>query len=213
MRQRRIRNREGQIEECAEWLVRDPRALKGSWSSVFKNEAPVNVELGSGRGQFITRMAKRDPASNFVAVEGDPDIAVRLLQKAKEADLSNLKVVIEYVNDLTELFAEGEVASYYLNFSDPWPRRRDEKKRLTYRSRLMSYAKTAREGAYLAFRTDNEALFDFSLKEMAAAGIEAIFVSRDLHAEECFADMETSEYEDAFAAAGKPICCALARLR
>ncbi|MBQ3921379.1 MAG: tRNA (guanosine(46)-N7)-methyltransferase TrmB [Firmicutes bacterium] len=213
MRQRTVKNREAIIEECGAWLVRDPRSRRGSWSSVFGNEAPVHVELGSGKGQFITRMALIYPELNFVAAEKNPDVAVRILQKARDLALANIRVIIEEVGDTGEIFAEGEVAAYYLNFSDPWPRRVHERRRLTYRTRLESYAATASEGAFLAVRTDNRALFDFSLSEMKKAGIEPETVSYDLHSEEYFAGMVTTEYEDKFAEEGLPIYYVKAPLR
>ena len=113
MRQRTVKNRDEIIEECGAWLVRDPGSRRGSWSSVFGNEAPVHVELGSGKGQFITRMALIYPRLNFVAAEKNPDIAVRILQKARDLALANLRVIIEEVGDTGEIFALYVLREYY----------------------------------------------------------------------------------------------------
>lgn len=193
--------------------MESPEEMPGKWAELFGNDAPLHVEIGSGKGQFLTQMALRSPGTNFVAIEGGPDIAIRILQKAKELDLKNLKVIAAFVSDARLIFAEGEVAQFYVNFCDPWPKARHAKRRLVYREKLQAYRSAAADGARLAFRTDNDALFDFGLEEFDAAGLETETVTRDLHSEAYFETMIPTEYETRFAQSGKNINYALVRLR
>ena len=213
MRQRTVKSRDKIIEECRAWLVEKPEEMPGKWAELFGNTNPLHAEIGSGKGYFLTQMALLHPEMNFVAIEGGPDIAIRILQKAKELDLKNLRVISVFVNDAREFFAEGEVAGIFVNFCDPWPKARHAKRRLVYRGKLEAYKAVAASGAKLAFRTDNDELFEFGLEEFEAAGLEPEIVTRNLHAEDFFASMIPTEYETKFAESGKNINYALVCLR
>lgn len=213
MRQRTVKSRERIIEECRDWLIESPAEMPGRWAELFGNDNPLHVEIGSGKGHFLTQMALRHPEINFIAVEGGPDIAIRILQKAKELDLSNLRVIAVFVSDAREFFAEGEVSRFYVNFCDPWPKARHAKRRLVYRGKLDAYKAVAAPGAKLAFRTDNDELFEFGLEEFEAAGMVPELVTRDLHAEAYFEGMIPTEYETKFAESGKNINYALVPLK
>ena len=212
MRQRTVKSRDKIIDDCRNWLVENPAEMPGKWAQLFGNDHPLHVEIGSGKGQFLTQMALRHPELNFVAIEGGPDIAIRILQKAKELELSNLRVISVFVNDAREFFAPGEVTQIYVNFCDPWPKARHAKRRLVYRGKLEAYKAIAAPGAKLAFRTDNDALFEFGLEEFAAAGLVPELVTRNLHAEAYFEGMIPTEYETKFAENGKSINYALVPL-
>ena len=213
MPQRTVRSRDRIIEECRAWLVERPEEMAGKWAELFGNDGPLHVEIGSGKGQFLTQMALRHPEYNFVAIEGGPDIAIRILQKAKELDLRNLRVIPVFVNDARDFFAEGEASQIYVNFCDPWPKARHAKRRLVFRGKLEAYKAVAAPGAKLAFRTDNDELFEFGLEEFEAAGLQAETVTRDLHSEAYFGTMIPTEYETKFAESGKNINYALVQLR
>ena len=212
MRQRTIRNRDAIYEKCRDWQVMDPSAQKGHWQALFGNGNPIQVEVGSGKGRFICAMAEKYPQINFVAIEGGPDIAIRILQKAAERGLSNVKVIVSFVEDIREYFAPGEIFRVYVNFCDPWPKKRHAKRRLVHRNKIEAYNDIMGGFGTLEFRTDNDALFDFALEEFAAGGWTAQTISRDLHREPFFADMVMTEYEEKFSSAGKNINYALVPL-
>ena len=186
--------------------------MKGAWANVFSRPGSIFLEIGSGKGQFITSLATANPEQNFIAIEGGENIAVRILEKAEAKGLDNLLVVMAYADDLNEWFAEGEAAGIYLNFCDPWPKLRHAARRLTHRCRLEQYRSiTDRDGA-LALKTDNPSLFEFSLAEFEAAGLVLLEHTWDLHGADQSGKNHTTEYEDKFSGEGRPICYARAAL-
>ena len=202
------------LAACDAWAVKDPKTHKGSWRKLFADPSlPLYVEIGSGKGRFICEMARLHPDVNFLAVEGGAKINVRILQKAKDWNLSNLLVIMEYIEDARDFFAEGELDGIYLNFSDPWPKARNAKRRLTHRNKLAAYEACAADGAVLQFKTDNDALFAFSLDEIRSRGLLIRWVTRDLHHSPYAARNVETEYELKFSAKGKSINCLQAVLK
>ncbi|NCB42338.1 MAG: tRNA (guanosine(46)-N7)-methyltransferase TrmB [Clostridia bacterium] len=212
MMHRKVKHKDEIIQRCKKWIVLDPCARKGSWAHSFTSHGKPYLEIGSGKGQFITRLASINPSKNFIAAEGGDKIFVRLLQKAEEEDIQNLLLIPEYMSDLQTIFSRGEVAGIYLNFCDPWPKERHAKRRLTHRDMLAQYRTISQEGALLAFKTDNSELFEFSMSEFLHAGLHILAYTKDLHKSEYAADNITTEYEDKFTAKGCPIFYALAAL-
>jgi tRNA (guanine-N7-)-methyltransferase len=214
MRQRKVKNRDEICAACAGWIADDPRALKGRWRRLFDNpQQPLHVEIGSGKGRFICEMARLHPDVNFIAVEGAPKINVRILQKAAELDLKNLVVLMEFIGDARDYFAEGELDRIYLNFSDPWPKKRNIKRRLTHRDKLAAYEACSAPGSLLQLKTDNDMLFAFSLDEIRSRGLLIRWVTRDLHHSPYAARNVLTEYEEKFSGAGKSINCLQAVLK
>ena len=210
MRQRNIKNLGEKIEKNSRLLVQNPRESKGHWAEAFGNDAPIYLEIGCGKGNFITRHAIAEPQANFVACEGQGSVVLRALEKAEEAEIQNLRIFIDYVHDLGDYFEPGELAGIYLNFSDPWPKARHAKRRLTYRGRLGDYGSVLRNGGFVEFKTDNDGLFEFTLGEIEACGYEVVEATRDLHGTSCGQYAEKSrrfmtEYEEKFTGAGKNI--------
>ncbi|MEY8299065.1 MAG: tRNA (guanosine(46)-N7)-methyltransferase TrmB [Emergencia timonensis] len=205
MRQRKIKNIEERLNDFSALTINDPQHLKGKWKTVFNNDHPIYLEIGCGKGQFITTYAAKYPQWNFIAIEGHQSVVLRALEKATEMESSNIKFLLEYIKDIRDYFDRGELAGIFLNFSDPWPKDRHAKRRLTYGKRLLQYCDVIREGGAIQFKTDNESLFDFTLDQIETAGLKILEISRDLHASE-FADANiTTEYEDKFASTGKNI--------
>ena len=204
MRQRHIRNRENILEECGEFLVQDPWLCRGCWKQAFKNSGPLKLEIGSGKGRFITGMAARCPGENFIACEGQYNVYPRILQKIKENELTNVLLLKEYITDPSDFFADGEIDGIYLNFSDPW-KKRTFNRRLTYRKKLEGYKRICSKGAALEFKTDNDELFDFSLEELKAAGLCPQRVEYDLHASDLAENNIMTEYEEKFTVLGVKI--------
>lgn len=205
MRQRNIKNLEEKLESNSSFLIRQPREQKGKWAEEFGNSNPIFLEIGCGKGQFIYNQAKENPDKNYIAIEGQENVVIRALEKAESGELKNLRIFIEYVQDLKEFFDEGELEGIFLNFSDPWPKARHAKRRLTYHKRLMNYKEVIGEEGCIEFKTDNEGLFDFTLEEIEEHGFEILEMSRDLHAGNLKAKEITTEYEDKFRGGGKNI--------
>ena len=210
MRQRTVKNLEERLEQNSSFVIENPREVKGRWAEIFGNRNPVYLEIGCGKGQFILTRAERNPRANFIAVEGQANVILRAMEKAEAAELSNLRLFIDFVNDLNDYFEPGELAGVYLNFSDPWPKARHDKRRLTYHKRLENYFQVMGEDGFVEFKTDNEGLFEFTLEEiqlLAEKGLEMAEMTRDLHGTDSQLESRqvTTEYEDKFRAAGKNI--------
>ena len=205
MRQRSVKNLDEKIENNSAYLVREPKDLKGKWHELFENDNPVYLEIGCGKGQFIFKHAEKEKDRNFIAVEAQPTVALRTLEKAEERKLNNVRIFIDYVNDLNDYFVPGEIDGIYLNFSDPWVKARQAKRRLTYHARLENYSQVLKKGGTVEFKTDNDALFDFSIEEIEMMGYEILEKTRDLHASEFESANFTTEYEDKFSESGKNI--------
>ena len=164
----------------------------------------VYAELGSGKGKFLTELALANPDKLYIAVEGGANVWVRIVQKAQNLGLENLFVVPTYIYTVSDFFDENSLSGIYLNFSDPWPKDRDYKRRLTYRGYLSEYQRAAR-GGFLEFKTDNDALFDFTLDELADCGIAVERITRDLHNSPWQGLTPATEYEAKFSGLGQTI--------
>ncbi len=243
MRQRKIRNLDEKMESFADLAVEDPAAVKGKWRELYTGggspdsgageRVPLFAEIGCGKGKFIADMALMHPDRMYAAFEGNQSVVYHAMQKVDERGLTNVRFTPHYIDMMDEYFSGGELDGIYLNFSDPWPKYRHEKRRLTAGKRLDSYVKCVRSGGFIEFRTDNDDLFEYTMERlMEQSGIRITAVSRDLHGEmqetayridlaeltdcgfEDGADEQlstqedlriTSEYEDKFASAGKTI--------
>lgn len=210
MRQRTVKNLEEKMANNSSFLIKDPREAKGHWAEIFGNNNPVYLEIGCGKGKFILTRARCNPEANYIAVEGQENVILRAMEKAEAAGLANLRLFNDFVNDLNDYFEKGELAGVYLNFSDPWPKARHDKRRLTYHKRLENYFQVMGDEGFVEFKTDNEGLFEFTLEEIALLeekGLKMAEMTRDLHGGDCTYEsrLVTTEYEDKFSAAGKNI--------
>ena len=178
--------------------------IKGRWREIFPTPGPLWLEIGVGKGDFILGMAQKFPQINFVGLEAAQDVLYTAAQKIAAAELVNVRLAVFDANKIHDLFAPGEISRLYLNFSDPWPKKRHAKRRLTHRDFLAKYRTILAQDAKICFKTDNLALFDFSLEEFAASGMELEFLSRDLHAENDKENVMT-EYEKKFSSRGNKI--------
>ncbi|MFZ0476066.1 MAG: tRNA (guanosine(46)-N7)-methyltransferase TrmB [Halobacillus sp.] len=194
-------------------VVQEPFEMLGKWSELFKNpNAPLHLEIGSGKGQFIAGMGKQHNDINFVGIELVKSVIVGALKKVLDADVDNIRLVNEDAKDLRELFGENEIDHLYLNFSDPWPKNRHEKRRLTYHTFLDQYKKVLVPGGEITLKTDNKGLFEYSLISFSQYGMILEDVSVDLHADEDPLNVPT-EYEEKFSAKGQPIYRCRARFK
>ncbi|MGP4067433.1 tRNA (guanosine(46)-N7)-methyltransferase TrmB [Halobacillus sp. B29] len=204
----RLRNKpwaDDYMREHDHIVVQEPFKMLGKWSELFKNpKAPLHLEIGSGKGQFIAGMGKQHSDINFVGIELVKSVIVGALKKVLDADVDNVRLVNEDAQDLRELFGENEIDHIYLNFSDPWPKNRHEKRRLTYHTFLDQYKKVLVPGGEITLKTDNKGLFEYSLVSFSQYGMILEDVSVDLHADEDPLNVPT-EYEEKFSAKGQPI--------
>lgn len=202
------------IKEYTDILYLEPPVEnKGKWRNLFPNpEHPLHVELGTGKGQFISRMAAAHPEINFIGFERQQGVIYYAAKKVAELDppVTNVRLLLADVEHIEELFEPGEVSCFYINFCDPWPKARHAKRRLTYRTYLNRYAALLAPEGQICFKTDNRDLFDFSIEEFKETGWELSHVTYDLHADPVPGDVET-EYEEKFSRKGNKICRLVAR--
>lgn len=192
----------------SDFLYLEAPGLAGHWREQFPHpERPLHVEIGTGKGQFIARMAALHPEVNYVGIERQAGVLYYAGQKVAQAEppVSNVRLLLVDAEELETLFAPGEVDVFYLNFSDPWPKARHFKRRLTYRGYLARYAKLLAKGGEVRFKTDNTGLFAFSIGEFASAKWRFTSLTFNLHAHPVEGDAQT-EYEEKFSRKGNHIC-------
>lgn len=203
----RLRNIKGSREKIQsnEYVVQEPEQYKGRWKEFFNNDNPIHVEIGMGKGKFITRLAHMNPDINYIGIEKFSSVLVRALEKRPELETNNLifiRMDAEYINDV---FDRDEIERIYLNFSDPWPKDRHAKRRLTSKEFFARYDKLLKSHGHVEFKTDNRELFDFSLEEVELASWKLRDVTFNLHDSEFAAGNIMTEYEEKFSQEGKPI--------
>lgn len=207
----RVRKKNWTVNEFEnnELILQNPDS-KGRWNDIFKNNNPLRIEIGCGKGNFITESARLNPAVNFVAIEREWSVIVtgaRKIRELKEAgeNINNILFLATDATNIDNFFAEDEVSLIYLNFSDPWPNRKKwVKRRLTYRSFLSIYDKLLTKDGEIHFKTDNTQLFEFSLNEFSGQGWGLKNISLDLHSSNFEGNIMT-EYEMKFSAKGMSI--------
>jgi tRNA (guanine-N(7)-)-methyltransferase len=205
MRQRKVKNEEARIAEHHRYLEENPTDYKGRWRELFENDNDIYIEVGCGKGKFIMTLAEQNPDRNYIAVEGRGSIILRALEKATREELKNIIFVREYMKDMMDYFENEELSGVYLNFSDPWPKDRHAKRRLTHSRYLDAYKKIVKPKHCIEFKTDNDELFFFALNEFETNDMKILVQTRDLHSTELPSKNVTTEYEDKFRAAGKNI--------
>ncbi len=209
----RLRNVPGSREQIAEskYCINEPKDCRGKWNQIFKNDNPIHIEVGMGKGQFITSLALLHPDINYIGIEMYSSVLVRAIEHAEalEAagkDVSNLMFIRMDARELLEVFETDEVSKIYLNFSDPWPKERHAKRRLTSVQFLQRYEKIIPQGALVEFKTDNIDLFNFSLEQVKEARWMLIAHTNDLHNDARMNEGNImTEYEARFSAKGNPI--------
>ena len=204
----RLRNVKGSRETIAanEFALKNPEQYKGKWNEVFEQNLPIHIEIGMGKGQFLMKMAELHPDIHYIGIEKYSSVLVRALEKIEENPLPNIHFIRMDAENITQVFEKGEVEQIYLNFSDPWPKDRHAKRRLTSRQFLERYDNILKDNGKIIFKTDNRALFDFSLEEVKEAGWSVELCTFDLHHSEYLEGNVMTEYEEKFVKKGNPIC-------
>lgn len=211
MRMRKKKHTEERIEACADINITEPEAYFGRWSDLAKGRT-LCLEIGCGKGSFVYGMAKKHPDRFFVAMEKVRDVIMLAMEKINaDEEIDNVVFIAGDAEDLPKFFDKGEISEIYLNFSDPWPKARHAKRRLTYRKFLEMYKTLLPKDGVIFFKTDNRPFFDFSLEEFPAAGYEMSDITFDLHNSEYNAENVVTEYEATFSARGYTINRLVAR--
>lgn len=168
----RLRNVPGARETIIEnqFSIQQPEQMKGKWAEVFQNDHPIHIEVGMGKGQFIIEMARRNPEVNYIGIEKYSSVLVRAVEKLEDFEQDNLRLIRMDAENIEEVFDKDEVDRIYLNFSDPWPKDRHAKRRLTSTRFLERYDNILTPEGRVMFKTDNKDLFDFSLEQVEEAG-------------------------------------------
>ena len=203
----RLRKKPGTVEKILvekDYLITDPLEYYGQWQNAFLNPNPLALEIGMGGGKFLTSLAKKNPHINYLGIEKKERLIEFSIEKIKALGLKNIKLLWYDANKIEEIFAEDEISYLYLNFSDPWPKNRHAKRRLTSDGFLEKYNLILKHNALLEVKTDNASLFEFTLNELLYDKWQLIQVALDLHAQKYFNGVMT-EYEERFTSLGQNI--------
>ncbi len=204
----RLRNVKGarDVMQESEYVFADPENMAGTWNDIFGNDHAIQIEIGMGKGKFITTLAERNPQINYIGIEKYSSVLVRAVEKQNELKLPNLKFIRMDAEKITDIFGKGEVDQIFLNFSDPWPKDRHAKRRLTSKEYFARYDVILKKDGEVHFKTDNRDLFDFSLEEVENAGWKLKAHTFDLHHDAVLNEGNImTEYETRFSEEGKPI--------
>lgn len=209
MRLRNIPSADHIIAESP-FCIQTPAIHRGLWNEIFQNANPVAIEIGMGKGQFLLQLAHSNPHVNYIGIEKYTSVLLRAVQKLERLPNGqippNLRLICMNAEDIAEVFAPGEISNIYLNFSDPWPKKRHARRRLTSIEFLSLYEQILTEEGTIEFKTDNRLLFDFSLEQLQKAHWNLKACTYDLHHDD---DLNTNnimtEYEEKFSSLGNPI--------
>ncbi len=204
MRLRKVKNaRERLMVDNNKYFINEPENYKGKWNELFSNNNPLHIEIGCGKGQFMSTLAKLNPDINYIAIEKFDSVLLRCLEKIINDDIPNLKIAVMDAAVLGTYFADDEVDRIYLNFSDPWPKSHHAKRRLTSPLFLDLYKHVLKDEGEIHFKTDNRGLFEYSLESFNNNGFKLSHISLDLHKDtEKYPDNITTEFEDKWSKLG-----------
>ena len=203
MRMRKMKNRDSRMERCGDLRVAAPAEMLGKWRNLKEDCTALWVEVGCGKGKFTVETAEANPDVLMIAVERCREAMVVAMEKAQSMGLTNVFFIDMDVEKIEEIFAAGEIDRLFINFPDPWPRKKNRKRRLTYRTFLDKYCRVVRENGEIHYKTDNAPLFEFSVEEFAACGLEVKNLTRNLHENGVVGIM--TGYEEKVHALGTPI--------
>ena len=205
MRMRRKKHREERLESCAEIMIQDIFEYEDDLTRAFERTAPLHLEIGCGKGGFISTLAELNPDINYIAFEKNLDVLVLAAEKVAAKGLTNVKFVPGDAEALGQLSEQQSAERLYINFCDPWHKWGHRKRRLTYERYLAIYERLMKNGGEIHFKTDNAPLFEFSLNSFSDYGMKLKNITLDLHNSRFEGNVMT-EYEEKFSSMGNPIC-------
>lgn len=203
MRRRNVKNAHERLVACPHVFVESPTDHFGKWHNLFGNNNPIHLEIGMGKGDFIIEHAKRNPNINYIGLEKYESVLIQAVDKAKDLNLSNLLLVCFDATDIDTIFDKEEIDKIYLNFSDPWPKFRHTKRRLTSSYFLNKYRVICKKPCLIEFKTDNRGLFEYSLMSLNENNFKFLDLTFNLHERE--EDIIMTEYEKKFHSMGHNI--------
>ena len=203
----RLRNVKGARDRIADtpYVIKNPEEYKGRWKELFGNDNPIEIEIGMGKGKFILTKALNNPDINYIGIEKFSSVLVRAIERKEEMEVDNVLLLRFDAEYIENIFDKDEIDMIYLNFSDPWPKERHAKRRLTSKEFLKRYSNILKKEGSVIFKTDNDELFDFSLEEVKIADWDFVSVTRDLHNSQYVEGNVMTEYESRFVEEGKSI--------
>ncbi len=201
MRLRKVKNALDKLKQNTFYIIAEPKQYKGSWNNLFSNNHPIHIEIGCGKGQFISELARRTPDVNFIAIEKYDSVLLRALEKIEAEKIENLRLILMDAKEIQEYFSTGEIARIYINFSDPWPKAAHQKRRLTYKTFLDSYRDILTDQGEIFQKTDNRKLFEFSLESFSRNHWYLSNISLNLHEDPVEDNIET-EFEEKWSKLG-----------
>ncbi len=201
MRRRNIKNAPERIKQAEGLFILNPNDYKGKWNTLFNNDNPIHVEIGMGKGKFIIAKALENLNINYIGIEKFDSVVCQAITKIGDQVIPNLHLICMDASMLFNVFEKDEVKKLYLNFSDPWPKARHEKRRLTSKTYLVKYEEFL--DGDIEFKTDNHDLFFYSVESFKNNNYKILDYSEDLHSYKN--NIITTEYEDRFSAMGNPI--------
>lgn len=204
----RLRNVPGAREAIADNImaINEPTVLKGKWKEEFGNDNSIRIEIGMGKGKFITTLAQENPDINYVGIEKYSSVLIRAIERCQDIEVPNLRFIRMDAEYICDVFENEEVDRIYLNFSDPWPKDRHAKRRLTSKQFFDRYNDILKKDGLVEFKTDNDLLFQFSLEQVPEAGWNLVEQTWDLHNDEKLIKGNVmTEYEEKFSSMGNPI--------
>ena len=201
MRLRKVKNALEKLRQNKPYFIDNPQEHIKEWEKVFGNSYPIHMEIGCGKGKFIYEMAKNNPNINYIAIEKYDSVLLRVLEKIENETIPNLKLVVLDASNLKNYFSSAEISRIYINFSDPWPKSAHQKRRLTYKSFLESYAYILKSEGEIFQKTDNRKLFEFSLQSFSEQGWILSNISLDLH-KDALEDNIMTEFEEKWSKLG-----------
>lgn len=187
----------------SELFIENPREFKGSWNKVFNNNNEICLELGCGKGRFISNIAQKNKDKNFIAIDLKDEVLVYVKRKCEELNLENVRILSFDINYINEIFEKAEVSDIYLNFSTPWPKTKHNKRRLTHPRFLNKYLEVINPNSKIMLKTDHELFFLDSIEYLNENGFDILYKTMDLHNEEIENIM--TEYEEKFLNKGMKI--------
>lgn len=191
---------------ASDYVIHNPQECREKWHEIFGNDYPIRIEIGMGKGRFIMDLARANPNVNYIGIEKYSSVLIRGIQKLEADPLPNLYFIRMEAEEITSVFAKGEVDRIYLNFSDPWPKDRHAKRRLPSREFLRRYDEILIPDGVIEFKTDNHDLFQFALEELEPAGWKILQMTEDLHNNAQMMEGNVmTEYEERFSSKGNPI--------
>ncbi len=200
-----------ELEECP-LFISEPREYKGKWAEKFNNDNEIFLELGCGRGEFLAQNATLNPQKNYIAIDLKDEVLVFAKRKVIEKELTNVRIVPLQIAFINEVFDKNEISRIYINFCNPWPKERHNKRRLTHKKFLEKYKEFIKPGSEIWFKTDNKELFEASIDYFKESGFELLFTTFDLH-NSGFQPNVVTEYESKFMGLGMKIMFLKAKLK